>query len=59
MVGIHLQDWPYIETTLGKCDLISKSIIYRLDTLPTFQPESIGYQSTCNAFTRHSNDMTI
>ena len=27
MVGIRLQDWPYIETPLGKCNLISKSSI--------------------------------
>ena len=28
MVGIRLQDWPCIETTLGKFNLILKSSIY-------------------------------
>ena len=28
MVGICLQDWPCIETALGKCNLIIKSSIY-------------------------------
>ena len=27
MIGIRLQDWPYIETTSGKCNLIIKSSI--------------------------------
>ena len=31
MVGIRLQDWPYIETALGKCNLIIKTSIYRVD----------------------------
>ena len=31
MVGIRLQDWLYIETALGKCNLIIKSCIYRVN----------------------------
>ena len=29
MVGIRLQDWPCIETALGKCNLIIRSSIFR------------------------------
>ena len=31
MVGIRLQDWPYIKTALGKCNLFIKSNIYRIN----------------------------
>ena len=67
MVGIFLQHWPYIETALIKCNEMIKSSIYRvnratsLDKPPLFQPHSIhamnGFQPTCNAFTRHQNQM--
>ena len=69
MPGIRLQDWPCIETALGKCNFIMKYSIYRIigrpnqDKLPAFQPYSIqamnGYQLTCNAFIRYSNNITI
>ena len=69
MMGIRLQDWPYIGIALSKHNSMIKSSIYRvnretsLDKLPLFQIHSIhamnGFQPTCNAFTRHSNDMKI
>ena len=31
MVGIRLQDWPYIETALGKFNLIIKSSIWSVN----------------------------
>ena len=67
-----VQCWAFVFKTghdLGKCNLNIKSSIYReierpsQDNLPAFQAYSIhamnGYQLTCNALTRHSNDMTI
>ena len=44
IVGTRLQDWPYTETSLSKCNLIIKSSIWMsldqhsLDTLPAFLP---------------------
>ena len=45
MVGICLQDWPCIETALGKCILIMKSSIYRVNrsTQPSTTPISASF----------------